>query len=403
MISCMLIQRFLHAGLLLSVMALFAAPAGALSVAADFPGGNIVVEEIAGDTVRLRQDRRDTEGWWFYWCFRVRGAAGRNIHFEFTDGEPVGVRGAAFSLDEGVTWAWLEEPFTASSFEYAFPEGADSVRFSFGMPYTRRELDAFLARHAGNPCLRADTLCDSRKGRNVERLHLGRPESEPRFRVLVTARSHACEMMASYAVEGLMEAALAEGADGEWLRTHAEILVIPFVDKDGVEDGDQGKNRRPHDHNRDYGPEGIYPETRALRAFVPEWSGGCLRVAMDLHCPWIRGGTNEYIYQVGSRSPENWEQQRRFAAMLEAARKGPLPYHASKDLPFGEAWNKAENYSAGLSGARWAGTLEGVTLATALEIPYANAEGAEVNQETARAFGRDLAAALRRYLESLGE
>ncbi|NCB64332.1 MAG: hypothetical protein EOM52_12190, partial [Clostridia bacterium] len=213
MIPCMPTRHPIHAGLLMSVMALFAAPAGALSVDADFPGGNIVVEEIAGDSVRLRQDLRDTEGWWFYWCFQVRSAAGRQMRFEFTDGEPVGVRGAAFSLDEGVTWAWLEAPFTKTSFDCAIPEGADAVRFSFGMPYTWRELDMFLARHAGNPCLRVDRLCESRKGRTVERIHLGMIQDEPRFRVLVTARSHACEMMASYTLEGLMEAVLAEGED----------------------------------------------------------------------------------------------------------------------------------------------------------------------------------------------
>ena len=57
--------------------------------------------------VFLRQDLRDTEGFWFYWYFRVRGASGRTLTFHFTDGKPVGVRGPAISLDEGATWTWL--------------------------------------------------------------------------------------------------------------------------------------------------------------------------------------------------------------------------------------------------------------------------------------------------------
>lgn len=44
----------------------------------DFPGGNIVVDGIKDDTVFLHQDVRDTQGDWFYWYFRVRGAAGRH-------------------------------------------------------------------------------------------------------------------------------------------------------------------------------------------------------------------------------------------------------------------------------------------------------------------------------------
>lgn len=50
-----------------------------LQIDADFPGGNVVVDGVAGDVVRLHPDLRDTEGNWFYWCCRVRGAAGRTL------------------------------------------------------------------------------------------------------------------------------------------------------------------------------------------------------------------------------------------------------------------------------------------------------------------------------------
>ena len=45
---------------------------------------------------------------------------------------------------------------------------------------------------------------------------------------------------------------LADNEDGYWFRRNVEVLAIPFMDKDGVEEGDQGKNRKPRDHNRDY-------------------------------------------------------------------------------------------------------------------------------------------------------
>lgn len=48
-----------------------------------------------------------------------------------------------------------------------------------------------------------------------------------------------------------MEVLLTDEDDGRWFREHAEILVVPFSDRDGVEDGDQGKNHRPRDHGRD--------------------------------------------------------------------------------------------------------------------------------------------------------
>ena len=48
----------------------------------------------------------------------------------------------------------------------------------------------------------------------------------------------------------------------------------------------------------------MYPSVAAIRSFVPEWSQGRLSVAMDLHCPWIRGPHNEVIYMVGRREPD---------------------------------------------------------------------------------------------------
>lgn len=368
----------------------------------DFPGGNIVLEGIEGDVVRLRPDRRDTAGWWFYWYYRVRGVTGRTLRFEFTDGQPVGVRGPAVSTDEGQTWQWLGRNHGDNrSFSFRFPTKHDEVQFAFTIPYVQADWQAFLAKHKGNARMRPDVLCRSRKGRPVECLYVGMPDRQPQHRVLVTARNHACETMASFAIEGLLQAVLADDTDdARWLSENVELLVVPFVDRDGVEDGDQGKNRRPRDHNRDYTGESIYRETAALRELAPKWSDGKLHVTLDLHCPWIRGKHNEEIYIVGSSDERIWAEQQRFGKILEEVRRGPLPYRAADNLPFGAAWNTGTNYSKGTSCSRWAAGLPSVKLAASFEIPYANARGVAVTADTARAFGSDLAHALCRYLRS---
>jgi len=169
-----------------------------------------------------------------------------------------------------------------------------------------------------------------------------------------------------------------------------------MVDADGVEDGDQGKNRRPRDHGRDYAGESIYPETAAIRALVAGWSEGRLHVGMDLHCPWIRGEWNDVVYQVGAEDAGAWREQGRFGRMLQAENAGPVPYRADGNLPFGQAWNTGGNYEAGKSFARWVGEQEGVRLVTSFELPHATAGGTEVTQQTTRHFGQALAPALRR-------
>jgi len=365
-----------------------------------FPGGNAVLERIDGDDVYLHQDLRDTEGDWFYWYFRVQGAAARTLRFHFTRSNVIGVRGPAVSRDGGITWSWLgAASVDGASFEYCFAEHHGEVRFSFGMPYVGANLNRLRRLHLGHPHLQASTLCRSPKGRPVELLDVA-GTGAARHRLLVTARHHCCEMMASYVLEGLLSVVLEHGSAGSWFREHVACRVVPFVDRDGVEDGDQGKNRRPRDHNRDYDGESVHVTTRAIRDTVPDWCGGLPTVALDLHCPWIRGPHNEVIYLVGSSTDAVWQEQCRFADILQSVNSGPLVYDPSDNLPFGQAWNTADNFGAGKSFTRWAGELPGVRLATSIEVPYANARGRQVNAQTARAFGRDVAHALCEYMQA---
>jgi hypothetical protein len=375
------------------------AAGGPVLLDAAFPGGNIVLERIEGDTVFVHQDLRDTAGDWFYWHFRVRGAAGRTLTFQFTQSNVLGVRGPAVSRDAGRAWTWLgTNTVRGASFRYTFPAESPEVRFAFAIPYLEANWREFLARHAGQGALTMETLCRTAKGRGVELLRAGRISGEPQARVLLTARHHACESLASFALEGLLETVLAGPGDGAWLRENVEFMAVPFIDKDGVEDGDQGKNRRPHDHNRDYGQK-LYPSVRALTERAPAWSQGKLRVALDLHCPWIRGPHNEVIYFVGGPDLEHWARVTALAELLESARAGPLPYHVKDNLPFGRDWNTQANDGGLKSFGRWAAELPGVRVASTIEIPYANASGREVTPAAARAFGADLARALRRYLD----
>lgn len=369
-------------------------------VDAAFPGGNIVVDKIEGDTVSVHQDLRDTQGDWFYWQFRARGAEGRTLTFRFTKGNVVGVLGPAVSLDGGETWSWLgKESVQGASFRFDFPADAKDVRFCVSIPYLEKDLNKFLARHASNPHLKVDTHCETKKGRKVERLHVGRLDGQPAIRILVTARHHACEMIASYVLEGLLEEALADTDTGAWFRKDVELAAVPFMDKDGVEDGDQGKNRGPRDHNRDYSGESLYASTKAMRAFAPAWSGGKLKLALDLHCPTLRGATNETTYFVGNENDACWKNIARLSEILERVQTAP-PLHRAKDnMPYGVGWNKPSSFTQGLSFGRWALDLPGGPATSTLEVSYANSNGTTVTAAGARVFGRDLARAVRAYFQ----
>lgn len=372
-----------------------------MNVDCTFPGGNIVVERVDGPDVYLHQDLRDTAIDWFYWYFRVRGAAGQSLRFVFTGSPALGVRGPAMSVDGGTQWAWLgRDVVDGTSFRCALPDDSSEVRLSFAMPYQQSHWREFMAEVGPHRAARPDRLCGTEKGRDVECLFLRCRSEPPKHRVAVTCRHHCCEMMANYAIEGLVRWVLAD-PEAEWLRDNTEFLIVPFADKDGVEDGDQGKARRPRDHGRDYEGDSIYASTRAIRERIPRWSDGRLRVGLDLHCPYIAGRHNEVIYLVGSAEERVSTEQKAFSDLLESVSVGPLPFSAGDFLPFGQAWNTGKNYAGGKGFSRWVAELPEVALGTAIEVPYANAGGIEVNQESARAFGMDLGRGLTAYLREM--
>lgn len=372
---------------------------------ADFPGGNILLEKVEGDEVYLRQELRDSTSGWFYWAFRVRGAAGRRLKFHFTGGDVLGVRGAAASFDGGLSWQWIgneivhRENRADVTFSHEFAPHQSEVLFAFCPTYTGRNLNRFLSCYSESSYLRKDVLCQSRSGRDVELLRLGKASSP--LKLLLTCRHHACEAMASYLLEGVLQAMLREDEVGEWLRRNVDCVVLPFMDKDGVEAGDQGKNREPHDHNRDYKGEivdSIYPEVASLRRWATTWlRPGTSCIALDLHCPHIRGNENEDVYFVGGPSQEIWREVQELSRIWESVRASAIPFEQRYNLPFGQKWNTSNNYAAGKSCSRWAGELPQARLAAAIEMPYANAGGAEVTPDSCRELGRSLAKALQIY------
>jgi len=394
--------------------------ASALIVDGNVPAGNIVVEKIEGETVFLHQDLRDTDQDWIYWKFRVTGAAGRTLHFRFTKSHAVGSRSAAVSTDRGKTWIWgddlqpekrreqkTNDHPDARAFSWTFGLKDDEVWFCQTIPYDAADWRAFLDRHAADRgrLFKEGVLCKSRKGRDVEYARFGRLDGQAPHRIFISSRHHCGETTATYVLEGLLEQVFAQDDLGAWLRENAEFRVVPFADKDGVVDGDQGKMRKPHDHARDYSDDCpvLYPEVRAIMKMLREWNP---TVVNDFHCPWLRGNwfeknsANEFIYQVGVGSPGVWEKQRAFGSILERVQQAGLDYRQTDDFKPGQGWNNASNWTQGMPLIHWAaGVFPDAALITTFEIPFANQRFKTLYPADFRAFGRDVALAYRAYLK----
>jgi hypothetical protein len=162
------------------------------------------------------------------------------------------------------------------------------------------------------------------------------------------------------------------------------------MDMDGVLRGDQGKNRKPHDHNRDYIKES-YPSVAAFKRWAAAWGAKGIQAGLDFHCPYIRGRRDECIHFVYAKDSKLSANLDEFCRGLESE----LPFDPADMLPFGDDLNQL---SSGASCQEWMDRLPGMRLASTVEFPYAMVKNKVVSVESAHAFGRDLARALEAYL-----
>ena len=345
-----------------------------ISIHNNFVGGNIRVKELTGDTVVLENELRDTEGTWFYWAFCVEGAEGRTLTFELEENR-LGYFGPAVSHDL-YEWHWLGE-CNGNSFTYRFGENDSRVYFAHNMLY---HPDRFLA-FCESRGLHTDELCKSRKGRSVPCLTLGNGKRGITF----TSRHHACESTGTYVMEGIIDELSCSPL------SDSKILFVPFVDYDGVVDGDQGKSRIPHDHNRDYIDEPIYPEVRAIMAHTDKYG---INYGFDLHSPWHKGGVNDKIFVVRNRIDKLDKFDRFSDIFADEISAGSMLYAKENDFPPCFDWNQpSANFGFTMN------SRPDCDLAFSLETAYFGTPENKVSQERLIELGRCFARAIKKYIE----
>lgn len=377
----------------------------AFEISTDFPGGNIEVLEKSNSGAKIAQQMRDTPEWWFYWNFEVSGAAGKTLEFKFANGDPIGSFGPAASYDGGKTWEWLgagcvKRGKDTSSFKVSIPQDAHSARFAFCIPYMPADFDA-LAKEI--PSLKKHPLCKTRKSRQNYYYTLGNPDGK--LKIFLTSRHHACESTGTYAMQGILEEFLKNSTPSCALLKDAEIIAVPFMDLDGVLDGDQGKYRKPHDHNRDYSDSPIYPSVAAFQKLYNKKAGESQKtVLIDLHAPFIykgvEGDKDNRTYVVEPQFKDNLSNLRKFSGILEkktlASGKSSLKHLQKWDYKFGASNNNAGD-KKDRTVTTWSSKHPKSVFSASIEIPYTDNQGVEVTPKNLRGLGADIAGALAEY------
>ena len=293
-----------------------------MRIHADFECGNIRFIKQDGNEIFLTNEMRGTKrDSAYYWAFCVEGAAGETLNFHL-DREWVGPYGAAISHDL-INWHWTESSIDGASFSYTFGADENCVYFAHDLLYTPSRLTSILNELGLTPF----AVCKTLRGREVPAFKIGTGSKN----VILSARHHACESSGSYVLEGMIREYLENPIE------NTSLFVVPIVDFDGVTEGEHGKDRDPHDHNRDYIEENIYPEVGAIIDYAKDKE---ITYAVDFHAPSHRIGRSNRVYVV-RKFPHFEERFDNFGRLLEARCGGDaMTYDMQYDVHPNVGWNK---------------------------------------------------------------
>ncbi|SFS12896.1 hypothetical protein SAMN05216559_4153 [Halomicrobium zhouii] len=369
-----------------------AADAG-LRVLLGYPGANATDLTVDGDTVNLAPDLRDAgDDWLFYWNVSIESDENRIVTVSFPE-KVVGPWGPAVSQD-CAQWSWLGADATVdrTAFRYEFGPG-ERTFFAFSLPYVRQDFERFWSAVDSQGQIERSTLTTTERGRTVPVLRIGDPGSDTH--AVITCRHHACESPASLVLEGILSK-LADRPPKSWC-----AHVVPFVDLDGVQRGDQGKQRLPHDHNRDYAESNgvtdeidpLYSTTSAIKRYVRSL-GGTIPLGLDLHSPFKWGSPHDRVFFAGAPAGAT-DADRRFARVLDDESDD-----RANSLCFRVAGGFAEPGGRG-GGTTFTGFLDrqGATVSRALEVPYFGTQENQTTPERCWGLGSAVGQAVERFID----
>ncbi|MGE3809465.1 MAG: M14-type cytosolic carboxypeptidase [Gemmataceae bacterium] len=318
-----------------------------LVVKSDFPGGSAKVEKLDQGARRIEivPAGRAEHGWVCWWYFKVEGITpGETLTLDVGNGVWATPDRAAFSLDNKT---WQHTPPGKRSkgrITYEVKVPATEAWFAWGPRFVLSDARALLDGWAKrSPHAKVIELCKSKAGHSVPALVVEQEGAKPedRLGIWVEARQHAWEAGSSWVCRGFTDWLLSDDPRAETLRKKARITIVPIMDVDNVERGEGGKNQQPHDHNRDWSAEPVWPEVRAAQEQIAAMDKqGRFDLFIDLHNPGA--GDKQPFFFVSPPELLTPVRRRNVDSFIEAAKaemRGPLAL-SPKTRPSGANYDK---------------------------------------------------------------
>jgi hypothetical protein len=332
-----------------------AGPAGdapQLRIRSDFPGGSAKVLGIDPDnnTIHITPADDPKRGFPCWWYFRLDGVnTNLPLTLEVTanqgivqTGEPGKTREfpadyslpeyAAFSMD-GTNWEHTRRgERRGKQMTYHVAAAKSTFWLAWGPPFTLKDANQLIEQAcARSPYASSFVLARTRGGRPVPGLRVAQPGAagSPRYGVWIQARQHAWESGSSWVAQGFVDWLVSNDPAAETLRQKADIVVIPIMDVDSVEEGQGGKEQVPHDQDEDWHPQPFFPEVAAgMKSLYALAKAGRLDLLLDLHNPgYSARDIDFYIAPTPLLPPERVANEQNFFNIVQEQMTGAIKFN----------------------------------------------------------------------------
>ncbi|MBP6963880.1 MAG: hypothetical protein KBC96_05680 [Armatimonadetes bacterium] len=209
--------------------------------------------------------------------------------------------------------------------------------------------------------------------------------------VYLMARQHAGETPGSWVLDGLIRA-LAKDGPGEF-----DWWIVPFVDLDGVENGDYGKDAHPWDFNRAWEKMPMRPEVLSIQADLHRFASRYpKRLLIDLHAP---GHAEDGLWVFMPRSHRPAAQRvvsESIASVLASVFTEVEASELKRETNYASRWGVDATFVS------WAWDRLDHTPAASIETSYQSFAGRRLDIDGYRDIGRRLVSAFEAYSDRDG-
>ncbi|MFO8079937.1 MAG: M14 family zinc carboxypeptidase [Armatimonadota bacterium] len=344
---------------------------------AEISGNGCIVDVSRVDVgwkVRFASEPRTSpQPLWFY--IEARGAGGAPVEFIWENPDiclgnrnELHVLRPVLRADDG-QWRRVdavkvdEHPDGRRSLRFSHEGGGRTIAAAFCFPYAPPDLEETLG-DVGERWERT-VIGVTREGRPLERLRLTGDHSVQRAGIYLMARQHAGETPGSWILDGMLRFLAGQAAQRSELRDAIDVWVCPFVDLDGVVNGDYGKDALPWDFNRAWEHMPMRPAVHAIQRDMQRFKARTHpRIVIDCHGP---GHSTPGVYVQLPRAERPEAQMlgaREFAADL-ARHLSEMPAElCARETTYASRWNKLATQ------ASWVWDALDQTQAVSVETSY---------------------------------